>query len=630
MGLDFDKLNVLVEELTQEKDVKYCKNCGQEMISKAIFCKACGNDTFFATKAEYNTSLSKKICTGCGEILDKDDQFCYMCRGETFLTEVEFEKKKIAEEEERKRIEEEERKRKAEEERKRQEEAERKRKEEEERKRREAEERKRKEEEERRRREEAERKRREEEERRRKAEEERKRQEEAERRRKAEEERKRQEEAERKRQEEEERKRREEEERIRKAEEERKRQEAKEHIFQKAEEAISGELEKIHRKILEAIMLDDGDKVAHLLEEIKEPVGKIIKETYDQLKEADLYGKNNEVGERLAEKVEEILVQYQEEAERLKAEEEAKKREFTNGLRFTKRGNAVEVTGYSGTSTKVVIPSIYDDLPVTSIKFGAFSDCTSLTSVTIPNSVTSIGMQAFLGCTSLTSVIISNSVRSIGDSAFSNCTSLTSVIIPDSVTSIGDDVFFKCTSLTSVTIPDSVTIFGDDVFEFSYSLQYNEYGNAYYLGNEHNPYIILIKVKDTRSTSCEIHNSTKFIHSSAFRCSDLTTITIPDSVISIGSHAFSLRDSLRTVTIGSNVNYIGPNAFWKCKSLTNVVFKNPNGWSYESSGERIYREYGMSARTSGWRIASTDLSKPEKAAKYLRSQYNDKYWYRTK
>ena len=80
----------------------------------------------------------------------------------------------------------------------------------------------------------------------------------------------------------------------------------------------------------------------------------------------------------------------------------------------------------------------------------AFSDCTSLTSVTIPDSVTSIGSGAFNGCKSLTSIAIPNSVTSIGGDAFRSCTSLTSITIPDSVTSIGWNAFYGCTSLTDV------------------------------------------------------------------------------------------------------------------------------------------------------------------------------------
>ena len=102
---------------------------------------------------------------------------------------------------------------------------------------------------------------------------------------------------------------------------------------------------------------------------------------------------------------------------------------------------------------------------VTSIGEYAFSQCSGLTSVTIPNSVTSIGASAFSGCSGLTSVTIPNSVTSIGGEAFYNCSGLTSVTIPNSVTSIGDGAFSNCSGLTSVTIPNSVTSIGSSAFD---------------------------------------------------------------------------------------------------------------------------------------------------------------------
>ncbi len=180
---------------------------------------------------------------------------------------------------------------------------------------------------------------------------------------------------------------------------------------------------------------------------------------------------------------------------------------------------------------------------VTEIGEKAFYYCSSLTSITIPDSVTTIGDEAFYGCKSLTSITIPDSVTTIGDKAFCNCSSLTSVTIPDSVTEIGYRAFLDCSSLTSVTIPDSVTTIGIDAFWGCSSL-----------------------------TSVTIPDSVTTIGIQAFRdCSSLTTITIPDSVTTIGNYAFLDCSSLTSVTIPDSVTTIGNKVFSGCSSLTTIT-----------------------------------------------------------
>ena len=104
------------------------------------------------------------------------------------------------------------------------------------------------------------------------------------------------------------------------------------------------------------------------------------------------------------------------------------------------------------------------------IGYQAFSNCSSLTGLTIPDSVTTIGNQAFLDCTSLTGITIPDSVTFIGASAFNNCRGLTSITIPDSVTTINELTFFSCSSLTGITIPNSVTSIDSGAFMDCYYL----------------------------------------------------------------------------------------------------------------------------------------------------------------
>ena len=152
---------------------------------------------------------------------------------------------------------------------------------------------------------------------------------------------------------------------------------------------------------------------------------------------------------------------------------------YTDGLEFILLNDEYSVTGYTGLECNVIIPAVYNNKPVISIGSYVFSGCTSITSITIPNSITTIGQSAFHGCTSLTSVTIGSGVTTIGWYAFYCCTSLTSVTIGSGVTTIGKYAFNYCSSLESITIPNSVTSIGDRAFTDCSSLE-----TVYYKGTK--------------------------------------------------------------------------------------------------------------------------------------------------
>jgi hypothetical protein len=241
----------------------------------------------------------------------------------------------------------------------------------------------------------------------------------------------------------------------------------------------------------------------------------------------------------------------------------------------TNADNTITITGSTGLSGAVVIPSTINSLPVTGIGDGAF-DGAGLASVEIPTSVTNIGEAPFVFCLSLTQIIVDtpnsyyssangvlfdasqatlleypgglggsytipDTVTSIGDEAFDFCTSLTGVAIPAGVTNIGDGAFEGCFSLTGIAIPAGVITIGDYAFQFSGLTSITFPGGVTSIGN-----------------------------SAFYECMSLTNVTIPVSVTNIGVAAFDSCASLASFIIPAGVTNIGDTAFASCASLASI------------------------------------------------------------
>ena len=229
-----------------------------------------------------------------------------------------------------------------------------------------------------------------------------------------------------------------------------------------------------------------------------------------------------------------------------------------SGFKYTKSGNQVTITGYTGTKANITIPDTIEGLIVTAIGEYAFYKSSKLESIDIPDTVTSIGKYAFAACKRLNRISDdwngnSYIFGSIGEYAFAKCSSLESVII-DNVDSIGNYAFYECTGLKRITLRNNT---GD--------ITIGEYAFA--------------------------------------KCQSLYEVSLFD-VVSIGKYAFAACKSLSDITIPDTVTSIGDCAFYKSTVLTTVYFMGDAptvGKSvFKDTNATIYYNEGTDKWTNPW------------------------------
>lgn len=247
----------------------------------------------------------------------------------------------------------------------------------------------------------------------------------------------------------------------------------------------------------------------------------------------------------------------------------------------------VTLTSYLGKEEAPVIPEEMDGIPVSSLGDGLFAGNTRIKQISIPDSVQITGSSVFENCTDLVSVRLSAEQKTIPSRTFAGCTKLKNTVLPDGLQSVGNAAFSGCTALSYLVIPDSVNSIGTDAFlncgalsELTISRNLTSIGShafrgTAWLSRQTDEFVaigdrILIKyngIAESVEVPLGITQITDAFEDNIFPIE----IILPDSLTSIGPHAFTGCRNLETLNIPERVRSIGESAFRGCSHLNPIT-----------------------------------------------------------
>ena len=289
-----------------------------------------------------------------------------------------------------------------------------------------------------------------------------------------------------------------------------------------------------------------------------------------------------------------------------------------NGVAVTSIAPYVFHDGGYGTITAVTIPKSMREIgshafwscsKMTSLRFAggseletigeyAFHTCNTLTSVSIPASVKTIENFAFYGCSKMESLRFASgsNLKSIGEGAFYTCDGLTAVSLPEGLQSVGKNAFYYCKNVETIYVPDTVTSIGENAFSYCDSLKSvtisGEMDLKKVLLNDTLDTLTLsgtfvqkavsarnVKLLDTitevrdgafewqRIEQLILSQNLKTIGAEAFEGTEITSVTLPEGIVSLGKRAFAECSKLTTVNLPDSLQSIGQDCFEGCSNL---------------------------------------------------------------